>query len=82
MLFLATFFPTWEGGAGVYDFVGVSLKCCRSNSIRKGRKTPCQILLTVVTQSYLEGVCICFPGIHEGNSGPGGPVGSPSCDVS
>lgn len=24
MLFLATFFPTWEGGAGVYDFVGVS----------------------------------------------------------
>lgn len=23
MLFLATFFPTWEGGAGVYDFVGV-----------------------------------------------------------
>ncbi|MEQ2165626.1 hypothetical protein GOODEAATRI_019055 [Goodea atripinnis] len=26
MLFLATFFPTWEGGAGVYDFVGVSSK--------------------------------------------------------
>lgn len=25
MLFLATFFPTWEGGAGVYDFVGVSV---------------------------------------------------------
>lgn len=25
MLFLATFFPTWEGGAGVYDFVGVSI---------------------------------------------------------
>lgn len=24
MLFLATFFPTWEGGAGAYDFVGVS----------------------------------------------------------
>lgn len=24
MLFLATFFPTWEGGSGVYDFVGVS----------------------------------------------------------
>ncbi len=24
MLFLATFFPTWEGGAGMYDFVGVS----------------------------------------------------------
>uniref|UniRef100_A0A3B1IR16 BOS complex subunit TMEM147 n=1 Tax=Astyanax mexicanus TaxID=7994 RepID=A0A3B1IR16_ASTMX len=23
MMFLATFFPTWEGGAGVYDFVGV-----------------------------------------------------------
>lgn len=26
MLFLATFFPTWEGGAGVYDFVGVSVR--------------------------------------------------------
>lgn len=26
MLFLATFFPTWEGGAGVYDFVGVSVE--------------------------------------------------------
>lgn len=25
MLFLATFFPTWEGGAGAYDFVGVSV---------------------------------------------------------
>ncbi|XP_044527122.1 transmembrane protein 147 isoform X2 [Gracilinanus agilis] len=23
MLFLATFFPTWEGGVGVYDFIGV-----------------------------------------------------------
>lgn len=26
MLFLATFFPTWEGGAGVYDFVGEFMK--------------------------------------------------------
>lgn len=25
MLFLATFFPTWEGGVGAYDFVGVSV---------------------------------------------------------
>ena len=29
MLFLATFFPTWEGGAGVYDFVGVSVPSCQ-----------------------------------------------------
>ncbi|XP_030067975.1 BOS complex subunit TMEM147 isoform X3 [Microcaecilia unicolor] len=26
MLFLATFFPTWEGGAGLYDFVGEFMK--------------------------------------------------------
>uniref|UniRef100_A0A8D0H290 BOS complex subunit TMEM147 n=1 Tax=Sphenodon punctatus TaxID=8508 RepID=A0A8D0H290_SPHPU len=26
MLFLATFFPTWEGGAGAYDFVGEFMK--------------------------------------------------------
>ncbi|CAM4704302.1 BOS complex subunit TMEM147 [Siphateles boraxobius] len=26
MMFLATFFPTWEGGAGVYDFVGEFMK--------------------------------------------------------
>ncbi|KTG05353.1 hypothetical protein cypCar_00041317 [Cyprinus carpio] len=26
MLFLATFFPTWEGAAGVYDFVGEFMK--------------------------------------------------------
>lgn len=32
MLFLATFFPTWEGGAGVYDFVGVSVKPNHSNT--------------------------------------------------
>uniref|UniRef100_A0A669DTM7 BOS complex subunit TMEM147 n=1 Tax=Oreochromis niloticus TaxID=8128 RepID=A0A669DTM7_ORENI len=26
MLFLATFFPTWEGGVGAYDFVGEFMK--------------------------------------------------------
>ncbi|XP_028921157.1 transmembrane protein 147 [Ornithorhynchus anatinus] len=26
MLFLATFFPTWEGGAGAYDFLGEFMK--------------------------------------------------------
>ncbi|EMP24796.1 hypothetical protein UY3_18143 [Chelonia mydas] len=26
MLFLATFFPTWEGAAGAYDFVGEFMK--------------------------------------------------------
>ncbi|KAF7235698.1 hypothetical protein EYD10_17485 [Varanus komodoensis] len=26
MLFLATFFPTWEGGAGAYDFIGEFMK--------------------------------------------------------
>ncbi|PIO14810.1 hypothetical protein AB205_0026570 [Aquarana catesbeiana] len=26
MLFLATFFPTWEGAVGAYDFIGEFMK--------------------------------------------------------
>lgn len=71
MLFLATFFPTWEGGAGVYDFVGVS-------------ENKSKIKYTFIILACLRGwcVCVCLPGIYEGNSGPGGPVGPPSCNVS
>lgn len=35
MLFLATFFPTWEGGAGAYDFVGVSVVVAKQTRVLK-----------------------------------------------
>ena len=76
MLFLATFFPTWEGGAGVYDFVGVSV--VTSASFRKISHTLSDLLLLLPAYN----VCVCLPGVYEGHSGPGRLVGSPSRDVS
>ena len=53
MLFLATFFPTWEGGAGVYDFVGVSRNDCSIH------RTVCRLLLVrIQTNSNIDNLCL------------------------
>lgn len=62
MLFLATFFPTWEGGAGVYDFVGVSVE----TSERKDEHFLTPILCIIIAKNtdsrkpaYVGGFNVC-----------------------
>lgn len=60
MLFLATFFPTWEGGVGAYDFIGVSLalgQAGQGGSLQGWRYNyPYHILLTVL--QHWEHLCL------------------------
>ena len=55
MLFLATFFPTWEGGAGVYDFVGVSVKLSHNNDI-----TRIDLHYLTLLPAYIGGCNVCW----------------------
>lgn len=81
MLFLATFFPTWEGGAGVYDFVGVSFKLSATLSGYAFSKGTCLYIKTFAWEMQIKNLytiikfCICYvltlTGVHEGHSGHG-----------